>query len=172
MSDNWKQCYDFPNYEVSETGKMRRQLNGREIAIAIDSRGYSVVRIWYNKKKYTKRIAKLIWQTFNDCACGMTIDHIDRNKQNNNLSNLRCISHSENSRNRTIYGKNVYNLNQEKKKEILHKLKEGASLKSIWIDYGIPTNYMGMVLQRGSWEKLTNDRTGVSEIQTNNTENL
>lgn len=169
----WSECFDFPNYEVSSTGKMRRAKNKREIKIGIDTRGYSIVRIFYNKKKYTKRIARLVWQSFNDCACNMTIDHIDRNKSNNNLENLRCISYSENSRNRNIYGKNVYKLNEQLKREILSKYRnEKMSLKDIWTRYGIPTNYMGMVIRRGSWDKYLNDREGISEISKNSNKDL
>ena len=49
--------------------------------------GYNVVCIFYNKKKYTKRLGKVIWQSFNECDCVKTIDHIDRNRANNNYQN-------------------------------------------------------------------------------------
>ena len=158
MNEEWKECLDFPNYEVSNTGKVRRLKNSRELVIGVDTRGYSVVRLWYNKKKYTKRIARLVWTTFNDCGCHYTIDHIDRNKKNNNLSNLRCITHKENSANRGIYGKNVYNLDDNKKRHIITSLRnKQRTVKQIWEEYGIPTNYLNIVLQRRSWDKFIDD---------------
>lgn len=40
---------------------------------------------------------RIIWETFNgEIPQGKEIDHIDCNKQNNALSNLRLITHSEN----------------------------------------------------------------------------
>lgn len=40
---------------------------------------------------------RIIWETFNgEIPRGMEIDHIDCNKQNNALSNLRLVTHSEN----------------------------------------------------------------------------
>jgi hypothetical protein len=162
MREEWKTCLEFPNYEVSNTGKIRRVLNGRQLIIGTDTRGYSVVRLWYNKKKYTKRIARLVWTTFNDCGCHNTIDHIDRDKNNNTIENLRCITHKENSLNRNIYGKNVYNLNDDKKKLIIMQLRnKQKTVKQIWEEFGIPTNYLNIVLQRGSWDKLLNDHTRV-----------
>lgn len=158
-NERWVKCYNFPNYEISYSGKMRRALNGREIAIATDPNGYSVVRIWYNKKKYTKRIARLVWESFFECKCQGVIDHIDRNKKNNNFDNLRCISPRENSMNRSIYReKNRYDLTPEKKAEIIHKLKnDKVSTVSIWKQYGIPTNYIGMILKRGTWDRYLNE---------------
>jgi len=159
MSEIWKKCYDFPNYEVSNTGKMRRAKNGREIVITTDPNNYQIVRIWYNKKKYTKRIAKLVWQAFNETKCNEFIHHIDNNRANNNLDNLRCISPRENSLNRAIYRiKNKYDLTPEKKTEIINKIKKDkVSLVSIWRDYGLPTNYLSVILKRGSWDKYLNE---------------
>lgn len=162
-NDIWVKCYGFPNYEVSNTGKMRRTKNGREIVIATDPNNYQVVRIWYNKKKYTKRIARLVWQSFNDSDCALVIDHIDGNKKNNHIDNLRCITYQENSQNRSIYRqKNRYDLTPEKKAEILYKLKnDKVSTVSIWKEYGIPTNYIGMILKRGTWDRYLNESTSI-----------
>ena len=81
----WRAIPSFPNYEASNTGLIRRAKTGdvlkqRDIDM---NRPYQIVSIFYNKKKYTKKVSRLIWEAFNDCACGMTIDHIDRNKTNN-----------------------------------------------------------------------------------------
>jgi len=160
MNEIWMECFGFPNYEVSNTGKMRRMKTGKEIVIAHDTRNYSVVRIWYNKKKYTKRIAKLVWQSFNQCECKQTIDHIDRNKMNNDLGNLRCISQKENSKNRAIYnGKNKYEITDDIKAEIMDKIKnKNYSLVQIWKEYKIPTNYMSVVLKRGTWNRFLDEQ--------------
>jgi hypothetical protein len=156
--EKWIESTDFPNYEISNTGKIRRLKNQRELKIAKNSSLYFVVRIYYNKKKYTKSISRLVWEGFNRCKCKETIDHIDRDKSNNNLSNLRCISYKENSLNRNKYH-NDYKLTDEIKKEIINKIKnEGVSTVKIWKEYGVPTNYMSVVLKRGSWNKFLDDK--------------
>lgn len=49
------------------------------------------------------------------------VDHIDRNKKNNSLDNLRWVSRVENRRNRDDI---IDNLNEEQKEERLNKIRE------------------------------------------------
>lgn len=47
-------------------------------------------------------VHRLVWETFNGPVPeGMEIDHINRDKHDNRLSNLRLVSHRENCNNRT-----------------------------------------------------------------------
>lgn len=160
-NEQWVKSFSFPNYEVSDTGKIRRLKNQKELKLTTNSSSYVVARIYYNKKKYTKSISKMIWEAFNECICTQTIDHIDRDKSNNALSNLRCISHRENSSNRNIYRKK-YQLTNDIKKEIINKIKnDNVSTVKIWKEYGVPTNYMSVILKRGSWNKFLDDKQGI-----------
>jgi hypothetical protein len=155
--EQWVVSLEFPNYEVSDMGNIRRVKNQRVLKLANNNSSYVVARIFYNKKKYTKMISRMVWESFNGCKCKDTIDHIDRDKMNNKLSNLRCISAKENCNNRNIYRKK-YNITEEMKKEIINKIKnENISTVKIWKDYGIPTNYMSVILTRGTWNKYLDD---------------
>lgn len=158
----WKEAFNHPNYEVTETGKIRRKKNGKELSPYITDRGYRAANLWIKQYKRTKirRIGKVVWETFNDCECKQTIDHIDRNKLNDNISNLRCVSQRENSKNKDIYSRtNKYNLDDNKKKEIITHLTSGEwTLTSVWKLFGIPTNYMSSVIRRGTWNYLLNDK--------------
>lgn len=63
--------------------------------------GYKVVRI--NGKGYA--VHRLIWIMFNgNIPDLMLIDHIDRNKSNNNIENLRLATYQENNRNNSSKG--------------------------------------------------------------------
>jgi hypothetical protein len=56
------------------------------------------------KKMYLHR---LVWETFNSkIPENYEIDHIDGNKQNNTLINLRCVNHKENINNPNTITKN------------------------------------------------------------------
>jgi hypothetical protein len=153
----WRTIPSFPNYEASNTGFVRRAKNKRQLKSKnIDIRPYQIISIWYNKKKYTKTVARLVYEAFHGCPCEMTIDHIDRVKTNNHISNLRCISIAENHKNRSIYrNTNKYNLNDEIKTLIISNYRNKVwTTWDISKKYGIPSNYISSVIKRGSWDKL------------------
>lgn len=154
----WKTIPDYPNYEASNDGRIRRALNGRELKTQYqDMRKYCQVSLFYNKKKYLKKVARLVWAAFNGCDCALTIDHIDKDKSNNHISNLRCVSNIENLQTRTIYRKktNQYNLTIEDKIKIVSKYRNKEwSTWDISKLYGIPPNYLQITFKRGSWDKL------------------
>jgi hypothetical protein len=161
----WKVVPSYPNYECSNLGRIRRLRNERVLKTkSSDIRGYQVVSIFTNKKKYTKKLARLVWEAFNDCECDKTIDHKDRDVLNNNINNLRCVSQATNNENKGIYKeKNKHNLDDDKKRLIITNYRNGIwSTWDIMKEYRIPPNYMQKVISRGSWDKL---------IWTNNTNN-
>jgi hypothetical protein len=101
MEEEWKQMIDYPNYSVSNYGNVRNDTTGRILRPGLDSKSYKSVVLCNNGKK-TFRIHKLVAEAFieksND---NIVIDHIDRNKLNNNVSNLRYVTSQINSRNIT-----------------------------------------------------------------------
>lgn len=63
---------------------------------------YIRVYVWDYEanKNVSKRLHRLVWETFNgEIPEGMQIDHIDGNKENNALNNLRCVDAKTNSNN-------------------------------------------------------------------------
>jgi hypothetical protein len=163
MERTWVKARNHPNYEVSNKGDIRRALNGKLLLQQNCDKDYKLVTIFTNGKKYTKRIAKLIWESFNECECKETIDHKDRNKSNNQIENLACISLSENCKNRHIYrNKNKYNLDDDKKRIIINKIAAGEwKSYTVWKEYKIPTNYIDSVVKRGTWNHLIDEPTAV-----------
>ena len=168
----WREILNHENYEVSNTGLIRRKSNQVLLkqTLVDSTRGYKVVSLFTNKKRYTKYIARLVWNTFNGCNCEHTIDHIDRDSTNNNLDNLRCVTHKENSNNRNIYsrGLNRYDLDDNKKSEIINKIKSGEwTAWDVMKIYNIPSNYTHMVIKRGTWDKYLNEPKNLPEATEN-----
>jgi hypothetical protein len=155
----WTDMWGFPNYEISSEGNVRNKKTEKVISQRQDGNEYKLISIFYNKKKYTKRVGRLVWQSFNKCECKETIDHLDRNKGNNNLGNLRCVSMKENFTNLGSKQKvNKYNLTPEIKAEIYRNYHAGNITSwGIMKQYGIPMNYIRTTLQRNSWAKYGTD---------------
>lgn len=155
----WEIIPSYPNYEASNTGNIRRLLNGRILKLQTDEAGYRTVMLFTNKKKYNKRVARLVWSAFNGYECELFIDHIDKEITNNNLDNLRCVNPSENSLNRTDFLKdNRYKLTDDIKKDIIRRYRNG-DINTYQINkiYGVRSNYFSMVSKRKTWDKLLND---------------
>ncbi len=157
MNEIWKEIPSHPNYEASNTGFIRHKKKQNVlISRSSDNRHYQVLSIHTDGKKYTKKVARLVWEAFNGCPCGLTIDHIDRNPLNNHIDNLRCVSNYVNCQNRLNSGiKNKYNITDEMKRDIITSYIDGElSTWKLSYKYNIPFNYLTTVIKRGSWNKF------------------
>lgn len=77
------------------------RLKPGQLAGDIDGTGYR--RIMFGKKHY--KMHRLIWIMFNgDIPDGMVIDHIDQNRKNNLIENLRLASKAQNNLNTNRVG--------------------------------------------------------------------
>lgn len=93
----WKEIQGFNDkYLVSDDGKVWSKLNSCEISINPGSRGYQIVTLFENGKRYTRYVHRLVAIAFLGYKKGLVVNHIDGNKQNNNLYNLEWITQSEN----------------------------------------------------------------------------
>lgn len=91
----------YPNYMADEQGriysKRRAGAMGGEVKTFLNANGYMYVCMCIDGRKLRKRVHKLVCLAFyGECPEGYEIDHIDRNKQNNCISNLEYVTHSEN----------------------------------------------------------------------------
>ena len=60
---------------------------------------YGYPKVYIDKKYYT--LSRVVWILMNgDIPEGMVIDHIDRDKNNNKIDNLRVVTQSDNNKNR------------------------------------------------------------------------
>ena len=105
--EEWKVC--FESYEISNLGNCRRkQLNGKykNIKGCLSNRGdgYKYFQVQRGGKRINKMFHQLVAEQFIGIRPdGLVIDHIDRNTLNNQVSNLRYITHEENMRNTCKY---------------------------------------------------------------------
>ena len=91
----WRTILDYPSYEVSNQGQVRR--NGKILKNTINSKGYETIVLWNNGIRKLKKIHRLVAEAFIPNPNQLKeVDHIDRNKTNNVVSNLRWTTRSEN----------------------------------------------------------------------------
>lgn len=98
----WKKIDGFDNYSISYDGRVRNDTTLYILKQHIGSHGYYMVNLWQNNKGHWKTIHRLIATAFvPNPENKPQINHIDGDKQNNNVSNLEWCTRSENQLHRT-----------------------------------------------------------------------
>ena len=101
MEEEYKKIDGYDNYEVSNFGNVRNTNTGRILKNHKNIHGYYIVDLHKEGTRKTLTIHRLIGLHFIPNPDNLReIDHIDRNRTNNSISNLRWISNSNNLRNR------------------------------------------------------------------------
>lgn len=92
-------------YEVSDSGMIRNPRTGLILKPRPDKDGYFLVTLWKGKptKQYDRKVHRLVLEAFVGAAPAdkPETDHINRNKQDNSIGNLRWVDRSLNNRNTT-----------------------------------------------------------------------
>jgi hypothetical protein len=95
---------EFPNYLIFKDGGIYSMLTGKFIRPKLNET-YPVVRLMKEGKIHYKKIHRLLCEAYLPNPYNYpVIDHIDRNKHNNDLSNLRWTTVSKNNRNKKCKG--------------------------------------------------------------------
>ena len=90
----------YEKYSASPDGKVYG-LKGQEIGRYDKNDGYTCIDLWTELGRIKTRKHNLIARTFlGPRPEGMYIDHIDRNRQNDSIENLRYVTNSENQLNK------------------------------------------------------------------------
>lgn len=105
--EEYRDIADFPHYQVSNLGNVRsNKRQGQILKPSADVKGYYAL-VLYNNAKFCKRIHRLVAETFIPKVEGKNeVDHIDRNKQNNCVENLRWVDRSQQMINTSRTGNN------------------------------------------------------------------
>ena len=103
------------------------EIKGQELKTRSDKDGYLRFNTIIDKKHTTLLVHKLVATTFlGDTPSGFVIDHIDRNKINNKIENLRHATPKTNSQN-----SNYHKMTEEKKDMAVKMRGIGASTAAI-----------------------------------------
>jgi hypothetical protein len=99
--ENWHPITGFAGYSVSNWGNVRNDHSGRVLSPKLD-RGYFRVGLSNQGQRTFCQVHRLVVQEFiGPIPEGMDVDHIDHNRTNNRVENLRIVSRRENLRNKS-----------------------------------------------------------------------
>ena len=137
MEEEFRIVKDYEKYGISNLGRVKNLSNGKIKKASIDKSagGYYRIGLYKNGKESKKRIHVLIAQAFipNPENKSM-VDHIDKVRSNNDISNLRWVTRSQNGMNSSLSSDNKsgcigisYREDRDKWTAFLNK--EGKSFK-------------------------------------------
>tara|TARA_R100001463_G_scaffold127559_2_gene185705 strand:- start:2823 stop:3326 length:504 start_codon:yes stop_codon:yes gene_type:complete len=103
---SFKEIEEAPSYKVNPLGLIYSSKCKRLLTPYISDEGYMRITLYNNNKKLTRGIHRILGKAFipNPNNYKM-IDHIDKDRKNNDLTNLRWITCSGNNRNKVLKNK-------------------------------------------------------------------
>ena len=100
--EHWKTIPGFPNYEVSDMGRMRSHARGgtRYMRPGRHPKGYMRAALSRDGESHTFAVHRIVLDTFvGPKPAGYECDHINGVRDDNRLENLRWVTPRENSAN-------------------------------------------------------------------------
>jgi hypothetical protein len=95
----WKPIKSYEGlYEISNDGDVRSLTKNRSPYTG--KNGYCYISLCKNGKQKTHYLHQLVWDAFGDQPRNgfkLQIDHIDENKMDNSINNLRLVTHRQNN---------------------------------------------------------------------------
>lgn len=126
--------------------------------------GYLVVTIHSNGKPKQRRVHRYVWEYFNGkIPSDLIIDHIDGDKTNNALSNLRLVSAKQNIEyarsmrgNWTTKGQDVYcsKITNDDFAQMVQDFIDGMTNDEIGIKYNLHPRYVSLIRHKRRWQHL------------------
>ncbi len=95
---------EFKKYKIYKNGNVVNTKTGRILKQNPDKDGYATVKLCNNGKERKFKIHRLIALYYLEKIEGKDfVDHINRNKKDNSIENLRWVNKKENCLNRSTY---------------------------------------------------------------------
>ena len=98
----WRNISGYLKYQVSNVGRVRNSITGRILKPQIRKDVYYQICLCENSMKTRYLIHRLVAREFSENPDNKNfVDHMNHNKADNTILNLRWVSNAENDMNRT-----------------------------------------------------------------------
>ena len=113
MNETWKTITDFPNYDISNYGNVKNIITNKLLRIPHND-GYKCISLRHNGKDKSFKIHRLVAIAFIENPENKSdVNHKDKNKGNNKVSNLEWMTRKENNIHRCQNSKIKTNKNKQ-----------------------------------------------------------
>ena len=154
------------DYYITDNGNVYSGKTNKYLKTVLDKDGYVKVRmISTDNKRHRYSVHRLIMENFSpiDNMAEMQVNHIDGNKQNNNIKNLEWVSCSENIQHAYDTGlkkqngenNNASKLTEKEVKEIIQLLLSKKYTGSRM--YNLSDDYANSIRRKERWSYLTHN---------------
>lgn len=170
----WKPIPDWPEYEASDAGDIRRAETKRILRPAPWRTGYLQVSLWRNNHGHTHWVHRLVCSAFHGAPEGqMDAAHTNRVKTDNRPENLRWATRAQNENDKRAHG--VANIGERNGGSRLNaqlveqirqdawelptssgdgmRIKKGA-INSLVAKYGITASCIRNIIAYRSWRHI------------------
>lgn len=160
METNKRKINNFDRYYIDTDGNIYdTKYNDRKICQWVDNVGYYQCNLYKDKKRYFKRVHRLVAETFIDNPQNLPeVNHKDGNKLNNNIINLEWATNSDNTQHG--YDNNLYRFKTRSYPVNVYDKITGKfittypSIRSMCADLGLNRKTVTMIL---NGVKITNN---------------
>lgn len=162
MKEKWKSITGYPNYEVSNKGRIRNSRRNSLLRPLLNTQGYLMVMLRNKNSRKRCYIHRLVLITFEGSAPeGKETRHLNDIKTDNQLSNLKWGTKVENWKDRKKYGNNLQGeKNGKAKLEVCDVLtirkehKKNKNRKILSQRFSISTNQISRIVSYKSWRHI------------------
>lgn len=97
MADTWSKIEGFPNYSVSNDGRIRNDKSGELKIPTVNHNGYAEMDLYDSGQRSKVRVHRVVAQAYLENPDEKSqVNHKDGNKLNNDYENLEWVSPKEN----------------------------------------------------------------------------
>lgn len=151
MSEIWKIIEEFPDYEASNQGRVRRAKEGgnhfckvgRILRPQVAKNGYLFVNLFKEKVAYRRSIHRVVCTTFNGPPPSIyhEVGHLDGSRTVNCADNLKWCTRKENHADKKIHGTSQTGQRNGNSKlldeQVIQILNEDGNQSSIARKFGV-----------------------------------